>query len=215
LLSRKIDLLALAALLISITTLSIQLSAWLKGPNLKLLPPDQVFIWKQASYSDNVPRALFGATLIYVNSGEKGYAAIIRREAIHVAIAGRDFEQGWDKFATFAAAKPADGKPAIPFSVDGGATDTHQTMFIPWPRHCPQPANGPCDVQENHIKWTDFIDELHRLAKAGQKEFEFKFTTEMMDSKSISASCKIAIDEPTVAAIDQSQFYYAPTCYSD
>jgi hypothetical protein len=214
LLSRKVDLLALAAFLLSVATISIQLSAWLKGPNLKLLPPDQVFIWKQMAYSDKIPRALFGATLIYVNKGEKGYAAIIRRETVNVAMSGKAFEQGWDKFTTFAAAKPTDGKPAIPFSVDGGATETHQTMFVPWPRHCPQPADG-CDVQENHIKWADFIDELHRLVKAGQKEFEFKFTTEMIDSKPITTSCKIAIDEPTVMAIDQSQFYYAPTCYSD
>jgi hypothetical protein len=204
----------LAAFLLSGAAITIQISAWLKGPNLKLLPPDQVFIGKK-TYSDNVARALFGATLIYVNKGEKGYTAIVRREAIVLTIAGKTFEQGWDKFTTFAEAKPADGKPAIPFSVDGGATETHQTMFVPWPKRCPQPAKGSCSVQENHIKWVEFIDELRRLVTAGQSEFEFKFKTETIDSKSITVSCKIAIDGPTVAAIDQYQGYYAPTCYSD
>ena len=44
LLSRKIDVVAFAALFLSIATITIQLSAYFKGARLTLLPPDQVFI---------------------------------------------------------------------------------------------------------------------------------------------------------------------------
>lgn len=213
-LSRKIDLVAFAAFFLSIGTIVIQLSAWFKGADLKLLPPDQVFIWK-AEYSDNVPRALFGATLIYVNKGEKGYGAIVRREAVHVTVAGKDFEQGWSRFTTFKDAKPTNDKPAIPFSVDGGAAETHQTAFVPWPRECSAPAQTSCDVQQNHVKWVDFISELRRLVKAGQREYKFTFTSETIDNGVLpAASCKIAIDEPTISAIDQFQ-PYGPTCFPE
>jgi hypothetical protein len=212
LLSRKIDVVAFAAFFLSISTILIQFSAWFKGADLKLLPPDQVFFWKDENYSDRKPRARFGATLIYVNKGDKGYAAIVSREIVHVTVAGKDFEQGWDKFVTFSGFMPTKDEPAKPFSVDGGDSESHQTNFIPWPRWCPASAQGGCNVQENHIHWDVFINELRRLVQAGQREFGFRFVAQVIDGKPSIASCKIAIDTAIVAAID-SLGGYNPTCF--
>jgi hypothetical protein len=213
LLSRKIDLVAIVALLLSIGAIFIPVLNWLKGADLRLLPPDQVFLW-QVTYPGNPPEALFGTTLIYVNKGDKGYGAIVRREALHVTIAGKDFELGWDKFADFKDSKPIDkgAKQAMPFPVDGRASETHETSFVAWPRLCAAPAQGPCDVLGNHVKWDDFISELRGIVQAGRHEFEFNFTAELIDAKPITASCKIVIDKPTVDVIESSKGY-SPTCF--
>jgi hypothetical protein len=211
--SRRSDFVAFAALVISIVTASIQLSGYIKGAQLKLLPPDQVFIVKDAAPGEE-PRARFGATLIYVNTGEKGYNAIIRRELVHVVIAGKDYEQGWDEFVTFDGFTPNKPEPAKPFSVDGGDATSHQTYFIPWPKRCPIPAHGPCDVLENHIHWGQFMGELNRLLHDGQREFEFKFAVEVINDKPpMPVSCKIEIDDKTVKTINQFHGYN-PTCFS-
>lgn len=216
LLSRKIDVVAFAALFLSIATITIQLSAYFKGARLTLLPPDQVFIRRDDSYTDKIPRARFGATLIYVNTGEKGYASIVRRETVVVKIAGKDYEQGWDEFVVFDGSVPKKGgdEPAKPFPVDGGDTKSHQTDFIPWPKRCPK-AQATCpELEENHVHWDAFINELRRLTKAGQYEFEFKFAAEVYGGDTVTASCKIHFDSPTVDAIEMNHGYN-PTCYAD
>jgi len=216
LLSRKIDVVAFTALFLSIATITIQLSAYFKGARLTLLPPDQVFIRRDDSYTDKIPRARFGATLIYVNTGEKGYASIVRRESVVVKIDGKDFEQGWDQFVVFDGPKPKKGsdEPAKPFPVDGGDTKTHQTDFIPWPKRCPR-AQATCpELEENHVHWDMFMNELRRLTKAGQYEYEFDFAAEVYGADKITASCKIHFDADTVDAIEMGRGY-SPTCYAD
>ncbi len=215
--SRKIDVLAFAAFFLSIATITIQLTAYLSGARLTLLPPDQVFFRKDASYSDKIPRARFGATLTYVNRGEKGYGAVVLREAVNITIAKKNYEQAWDEFVSFDGYRPKDDgrRPAKPFTVDGGATESHQTDFIPWPKRCVGvPQNKCAIVEENHVHWYTFINELRRLSKAGQHEFEFAFAAELIDGEKAKASCKIEIDETIIAAIEQLQGYN-PTCYAD
>jgi hypothetical protein len=214
LISRKIDVVAFAAFFISIATITLQLSAYFKGAKLKLLPPDQIFIRKDDAYSDGAPRARFGATLIYLNNGEKGYAAIVRRELAHIVVGGIDFEQGWDNFVTYEGWMPTKPEPAKPFSVDGGESKSHQTDFIPWPRRCLKSAQATCNVLGNHIHWEQFINVLRRFVQAGQSEFEFKFTAEVIGGEPAASSCKIAIDSAIVNAIDYHHGYN-PTCFSE
>jgi hypothetical protein len=212
LISRKIDFVAFAAFLLSIGALGFQISAYLKGAELKLLPPDQVFMRKDTSYSDKIPRALFGASLIYANSGEKGYSAIVRRELMYVTIGGKDFEQGWDEFVTYDGFNPKKNEPVKPFSIDGGDSKSHQTAFVPWPKRCGAAVQGACDVLENHVHWDDFINELKRLVQAGQHEFGLKFAADLMRGEKVTSSCKIEIDIPTIGAIEQLGGYN-PTCF--
>jgi hypothetical protein len=151
--SRKLDVIAIVALLLALITAGGQLYSFWSGAKPKLLPPDQVFIWKDTSYTDGMARARFGASLIYVNSAEKGYGAIIRRELFYVTIAGKHYEQGWDEFVTFDGFKATKPNPAKPFSVDGGDSQSHETAFAPWPKRCAVSSANLCDDEENHVHW--------------------------------------------------------------
>jgi hypothetical protein len=213
LISRKIDVVAFAALFLSVGAVLVQLSAFFRGAELTLLPPDQVFIVRDDNYSDGKSRARFGTTLIYVNRGEKGYSQIVRREVAYIKGAGKDREQGWDSFVTFDGFKPQKPSPATPFAIDGGESKSHQTYFIPWPKHCP-PSNTGCDVMENHIYWDDFIAELRRLVSQGNRHLQFRFAAEVIDGKPIPTSCSIDIDANIVSAIELYHGYN-PTCFPD
>jgi hypothetical protein len=211
LISRKLDVIALVALVLSVTSIGVQMRAFLKGEDVKLLPPDQVFIWKDNTNPDG-PRARIGATLIYVNTAEKGYPAVVRRELAYVNIGGKELEQAWDEFVKFDGYTPPKGEPVLPFALDGGDAKSHQTTFIAWPKDCPPTAASQCNILENHIFWNQFVDELTRLVQAGQREYEFKFKAEIFERQSKTAACRIAINAAIVGAIVQGNGYN-PTCF--
>jgi hypothetical protein len=216
--SKKIELLALAAFIIATVTLISQIRGCIEGPDVVLFPPDQIFIMKDSSYTDGKARVRFGATMVYVNKGQKGYNGIVKFEKIRFRIKNKAYENFWERFGEF------DGEPGKiefknprsvkPFSVAAGGTASHQTYFIAWPQRCPSDHPEPCNPLENHTLWDDFVEELNSRVGRGEKEYTFEFKTEVYNESDISTSCSISINEKIVKTIE---FYqeYSPTCFPD
>lgn len=215
--SRKIELLALAAFLIATVTLVSQIRGCIRGPDVVLFPPDQIFILKDDAYKDGKARVRFGSTMVYVNKGQKGYSGIIKFEKIRFTINNKVYENFWERTGEF------DGETGKiefkyarvvkPFSVGAGDTASHQTYFIAWPKRCTGNVPSPCDPLENHAYWNDFISELNKKVAAGQKEYTFEFEAEVYNESSTSTSCSISINDKMVKAMEHFE-QYSPTCYS-
>jgi hypothetical protein len=218
LISKKIELLALAAFSIALSTLIFQIKGCMQGPEVVLFPPDQIFILKDESYSDCKPRVRFGATMVYVNNGQLGNNGIIQIESIKFSIGNKKYQHNWDKFAEFNGSPGSiqinNIETAKPFTVSSGDSKSHQTFFIAWPKRCTEKDPQPCNVLENHAYWDDFISELKTRVKKGETKYLFEFETSVYNESPVRTSCIIQIDNNIIGAIEIHK-QYSPTCFSD
>jgi hypothetical protein len=218
LISRKIELLALAAFAIAMSTLFIQLKGCIEGPKVKLFPPDQVFLIKEGPYSDGKTRVRFGANMVYVNSAQKGYNGIVQHEYLRFYIGNKKYEHNGERFVEFEGSPGKiqinNPKNAKPFSVNAGDTTSHQTYFIAWPKRCTTKKPHPCDVLKNHVYWEDFIQDLKERVKQGDSEYRIEFEAQVFNEASCKTSCTFVIDKKIIGAIEYFG-QYSPTCYSN
>lgn len=218
LISRKIELLALVALFLALIAFISQLKGCIEGPQVKLFPPDQVFIIEDGPYSDNKTRVRFGANMVYLNNAQKGFNGIVQHEYLRFFIGNKKYEHNWERFVEFEGPpgklQIKNPKNVRPFSVDAGNTTSHQTYFIAWPKRCTDKDPQPSDVLENHAYWFDFINDLKRRVKQGELEYRLEFEARIYNEASCTTSCVFMIDENIVGAIESLR-QYSPTCYSD
>lgn len=215
---RKINLPAMIALAISVTTLGWQIGNYLAGPEVELFAPDQVVIASSevAGFPNREggPYAHIFGRMSYVNAGAAGYNATVRRESAMVSIPGRaPFEQRWYRFVsadatgtegdTLAVEKLAD---AGPFPLAAGSSTTHLTLFQPWPHRCAS-KDATCDPRQNYVTWDKFLE----LTK-DQREFDIQFVAETYDAEPrVVAKCKVKLSERSYAGL-MSRSWASPAC---
>ena len=99
---RKTEIIALVAFVLSVSGVLWQVFNYTRGAVVRLFPTDQIVmtaankIGRNYSGQDNLVALI--ANMTYVNDGDVGHNAIIRREYIALSFGGRDVEHRWYEF---------------------------------------------------------------------------------------------------------------------
>jgi len=133
---RKTDILAFAAFLIALSGVFLQVSSFFRGPVVRIFSPPQILIRKADPFPSGRVPVRFAALVAYVNDGDAGYNATIRRELLHYELESQTYTQEWQEF--IASDLAADGKlqmnpkgVAQPMVLNAGSSMSHETYFTP------------------------------------------------------------------------------------
>jgi hypothetical protein len=213
---RKTDILALAAFILSITAALVQLSAFVLGPDVVLVPPEQVTIL--CVQHAGVEQAHFSTTFAYVNKGELGYNAAVAAERLKVNLKGRSLDYRWANLETLYVARgtqdadatlcerPAAAKlaranvqPAAPFAINAGSAVSHETTFAPR-------SSDKGDPNQNFVTWAKFIE----LLETG-RELSFELIADVIEQKKVVFRCRVDVARALPGLKEKG--WSAPSCW--
>jgi hypothetical protein len=207
--ARKTDILAFAAFLIALGGIIYQVSGFFRGPVIHVFPPSQILIRRDTLPSGRAPVRFAAIPVAFVNDGDAGYNATIRRELLHYQLpAGTNYTQIWQEFT----ASDADSKgkldmhpqgSALPFVVNAGSSVSHETYFTPMPVN---PKDNP-DEWVNFLEWDKFLSDLE-----GIKSLTFEVESQIYEHKSVFTSCTVDIDQNVIDRLKRDT-WYAPSCW--
>jgi hypothetical protein len=205
---RRINVFAITGFLLSIIALTSQLSGCLKGVDVSVSPPDQVFIFFD-TYPDGQKYFRLAAQMNYVNRGAPEYVAIVSREFIDFKYAGKPYRQYWQTFDSVEL-KGSDMKfdqisSAQPVTIAGGASTSHSTVFGPALVYC---ADGDknCNRKENFISSEAFLGKL-----TADTKLALTFNVEILGrSQPLTASCSLDVPANATGDMMSNNWYLGP-----
>lgn len=205
---RKTDLLALTALILALAGILFQLVGYFRGAEVKLFRPEQVLIVFDA-YSDGQEYVRINARMAYVNTGQPGFNATVRRESVRFGLGGVTYEQIWQDFQGFDSKGkqivPRLGSDAKPEPVMAGSALSHETYFAPHPVRCD--PSTPCETYRNFLDWNRFVTLVAR-----EKRLEFEFVGEIYgESQAKVARCSVDLDDNLIIHLTLHR-WAAPVC---
>ena len=197
-LATKSDLLAAAAFLLSLISVTYQASLWLKGPSPSVYPPDLVYVFFD-KYANNRTVVRFASQLSFVNTAEAGHDAIVRDISLEITAKGFDNIQEWLSFVTVqrdgTRLLVAPKEAAHPFPVVAGGAVSNTVSFAPVEQSCPQvevksiEENKSCDSDRYFVSDTDFLQKVGDI-----DALNLKFTVRFVGfSRAFVAFCTIQI----------------------
>jgi hypothetical protein len=205
---RKTNILSFVAFVLSVLALLHQIYGFFQGPDVKLFPPDQILIFSKKLGKDYY--LMFAAPMAYVNKGQIGYNAVVKRELISFVIGGKTYEHHWQEFITSSCdennkLKIDKKEEAQPLLINAGNTISHETLFLP---HTIKSRNGnESNKWKNYLKWKDFYNAL-----AGMKELKIEFISDVYDKKPLKISRIIYIDDNLLSLL-KKYGWAAPSCW--
>ncbi|MEH6629824.1 MAG: hypothetical protein V7776_03305 [Halopseudomonas aestusnigri] len=211
--SMKIDFPALVALVIATVTAVYQLSWWLTGANVSLLPVSQVYIG--VFYPDNTKflpdtdrdgYIKFAVEMGYVNTSTPQYNAAVLNEQIVATLAGNNYEHQWYYYA-----KNNDkhwsgisySSDARAFAIAGSSVVGHTTFFTAHPVKC-----DGCDQYQNYLRWSQFKPILDSN-ETTRINFEMKGV--LQDKSVVTTECTVVLTSQ-LKKIIRARGWIAPTC---
>jgi hypothetical protein len=209
--ARKTEIIALAAFVLSVSSILYQIFNYARGAMVVLFPSDQIVI----TATDKLGRNYLGqenllaliATMAYVNNGDTGHNAIIRREYIEFSLGDRRIQHQWYEFGS---SDVKDGKltfnrdsEARPSSVAAGSAVSHETLFAAWEIVCDSREPG-CNPVGNFVKWGDFLNTI-----ATTKLLSVTTRAEIYPSKQLTASCMIHLRDWELKILQDEQWLSA------
>jgi hypothetical protein len=208
---RKTEFIALAAFVLSIGGVLWQLINFARGAVVRLFPSDQITLASADKLERNYPGQpdllMLIATLSYVNEGDTGRNAVIRREYIRFSLAGRAIEQRWYEFGS---SDIQNGKPTFkresesrPFPVNAGSAVSHETLFTAWEIDCDQVTSG-CDPRKNFVTWDDFIKAIK-----SKNEIVFSTASDVYSKGSVEATCVVRLRDWEIKALEDERWLAA------
>jgi hypothetical protein len=209
--ARKTEIIALAAFSLSISTLLWQIINYAVGPVVRLFPTDQIVITatdklgRNYSGQDNLLALI--ATMAYVNEGDAGHNAVIRREYLEFSMEGRRVQHRWYKFGSSDAQNGnltfEKDIEARPFAVNAGSAVSHETLFAASVIDC-QPTVKECVPGENFVRWDDFLKAIMTT-----NQLLFSTSADVFPSKRVTASCVVRLRDYEIKVIEQKQWLVA------
>lgn len=201
--SGKTDFLAFTAFLLSLCGIIYQTFVFVRGADVKLYPPLKLFILTYPDHNDDDPErrtVMLNSTMTYVNKGQIGYNAVIKRESVKLRIADEVYDLEWMNFESYVPEGLEESKPegesvtlkrdykddAHPVPVNGGSSESHQTSFIPFPVR----GESVEDRERNFIDAYKFIEMIYDIDK-----IELEFTAEIYGEKTEHAVCWIELND--------------------
>ncbi len=194
LISRKTDIIAITAFLISILGLTYQVTVFLSGPKLEFFPPEKILF----CFDRNDDKTLMvNARITYVNKGKVDNDAIIKKEIVKFKFDkdGPVYNLEWINFESANYDKEKDdlawtfNSDAKPLSVRAGSAESHFTTFGPF-----QDPDSTNDRQ----KYRNFIPKslfLYKIKQKSLSELILEFEVEFYGEDSLKGNCVIDLDK--------------------
>ena len=212
---RNTDILTLIAFFLAVISIVIQIHNYFLGASVTLIPPEQILLRfvPTSDLDDERHYLTIAARMAYVNSGNQGYGAVIRRESVSFRMGEREYVQRWHSEQKITDLDN-NGKlevthvdEARPRPIGAGSALSREMLFVPFPKWCAD--NTKCDVDENYYFKETGVDEIMK-----QKTMTFVFSYELFgDSKPVSVKCVIDIDERVNKDLEE-RYWTAPPCLS-
>src|SRR6266404_2998770 len=211
--ARRTEIIALVAFVLSVSGVLWQVFSYTRGAVVQLFPSDQIvstaanIIGRNYSGQDNLLALI--ANMSYVNDGDVGHNAIIRREFIALSFGSRDVEHRWYEFGS---SDVQDGKfvfkresEARPFPVNAGSAVSHETLFAAWEIDC---ENGEknCEPGKNFVKWDDFLNAIRT-----NNRLLIVTKANIFPTKIVTASCEVRLRDWEIKFLETEQ-WLAATC---
>jgi hypothetical protein len=215
--ARRTEILALVAFVLSVSGVLWQVFNYTRGAVVELFPTDQIVITATdklgRNYKGQDNLVALTATMAYVNGGDVGHNAIIRREYIAFSFGSREVvEHRWYEFGS---SDVQDGNfsfkregEARPFPVNAGSAASHETLFAAWEIDCEHEPKG-CYPGKYFIKWDDFLN-----AVRATNRISITTRAEVYPSKIVRASCEVRLRDWEVKILENEQWLSA-TCTDD
>jgi hypothetical protein len=189
--ARKTEFLALAAFVLSISGVLWQIMNFARGAVVRVFPSDQILMTSTdklgRNYSGQGNLLALTATMTYVNEGDVGHNAIIRRENIQFALPDRQVEHQWYQFVS---SDIEDDKLSVkrvsearPFPVNAGSAISHETLFTAWEIDC-QSGQKSCNLA-------------------------FKTSSDIYSGSPVSATCEVRVRDWEIPILENEQWLVA------
>lgn len=182
---RRSDILAFAALLISLGSITAQGINMIKGPQVEMQAVDQVLLTSETYNFGKEKREVLTliGKMVYLNHGSPGYDDILKTESVEVTVSGQPpFTLHAQEYVK--TSKQADGSlkvevesDAIPARIKSGDVLYHETYFQP---------RVEDNSNKNYVALNDFI----RNGMVGET-VEFTFTATTVKGETFKRSCKL------------------------
>jgi len=210
--ARKTEFIALSAFALSITTLAWQIVNSTVGAVVKVFPTDQVVFTAVDKLGRNYPGQpnLLSviARMAYVNEGDTGHNAVVRREYLHFSLGNRQIEQRWYEFGS---SDVQDGKltfvrdsDAHPIPLNAGSAASHETLFAAWEIDCAQIPSKQCDPAGNFVKWDDFLAAIKTT-----KEISLDTSADVFPDQHVAAGCLVRLRDWEIGVLESEQWLSA------
>jgi hypothetical protein len=202
--SRRTDILALAAFLISLSGIIYQVGLFVRGPVVTLYPPQHVLIFAHTPSPGSEQIVRFNARMTYVNTGEVGHNVVVKKERLTFRLGEETLMQAWESF-TIPVPRGSEltwdkQDDAHPLPVNAKSSESHQTSFTPYPVR----GLAPDDNRKfaNYLSWDEFITKIAR-----QEQLEFEWVAEIYGSSKVHrATCWIELDQHAKAHLAQKKW---------
>jgi hypothetical protein len=206
---RKTEIIALSAFALSISGILWQVANFARGAVVRLFPSDQIVIASTnalgRSYSGSENLLALIATMSYVNEGDVGHNAVVRKERIEFLIGGdRKAEHQWYEFVSsdvkdekLEIKKEGDARP---FSVNAGSATSHETLFAAWEIFC-NTGQSSCVPTANFVIWSDFLGAIKT-----NSSMPITAIADIYSAKSLNASCEIRLRAWEIEVLEKEQF---------
>jgi hypothetical protein len=214
---RKTEIIALIAFVLSVSSVLWQVFIYTRGAVVRLFPTEQIVITATdvlgRSYADRGSLLSLIATMAYVNDGETGQNAIVRREYISMSLGQRNIEHRWYEFGSSdienGTLKFKRDSEARPFPAVAASATSHETLFAPWETDCTL-AVQPCDSAKNFVKWDDFL-----AAIKINPNINFTTSAEIYPSKKLTSACAVRLRDWEIATLEKDKWLTATCIDSD
>ena len=202
--SRRTDILALAAFLISLSGVLYQVSLFVRGPVVTLYPPQQVLIFADTPSPGSEEIVRFNARMTYVNTGEVGHNVVVKKERLTFKLGDEKLMQEWESFTIPVPRGPEltwnKQDDAHPVPVNAKSSESHQTSFTPYPiRGLEKNDNRKFAY---YLAWDEFIKKIER-----QEKLELEWVSEIYGSSKVHrTTCWLEFDQHTRAHLAQKKW---------
>jgi hypothetical protein len=204
---RKTDILAFAAFIISLTSLSYQAYGFLKGPSVVEFPPEQILFFPSEG-GDYLHAA---AQVTHVNRGSEGKNAVVKQEKMTFKLANTPYELKWQYFENFSnlghkLVRPEHPEAASPIVIKAGEAVSKEIHFAP--RTLPIVSQSSAgDAYKNFLRWDDFVSQL-----ANAKELDVQIVTEFYGLRDQHINVFIRVTPEFIHALKTDR-WDAPSCW--
>jgi hypothetical protein len=202
--SRRTDILAFAAFLISLSGILYQVGMFVRGPVVTLYPPQQVLIFADTPSQGIEEIVRFNARMTYVNTGEVGHNVVVKKERMTFKLGDEKLTQEWESFTIPMPHGPEltwnKRDDAHPVPVNAKSSESHQTSFTPYPvRGIEKDDNRKFAY---YLSWDEFIKKIER-----QEKLELAWVSEIYGPAKVHrATCWIELDHHTKEHLAQKKW---------
>jgi hypothetical protein len=192
-------LVAVAALLLSLSGIIYQIFTVIQGADVELIPPEQVVL-KVESFN-NEKYLNFIIPIAYLNTGNTGNNAIIKNEEIDIHLDNKGkYSHKWIYFVfTYSEKdelKEEDRKPAHSFVVNAGEAKAHETVFVAYPEYFVDKSSNP---NKNFLKLITFLNCYESLLSENPisdfKELKLTIRSEIIGDSNKLVECILRISK--------------------